>query len=66
MTVSGTLGDPVNGAAHLAFELPMALPPDGDYAAEVDGVPVTLRLAGGAASILGPIASGRVTVALLA
>ncbi len=42
----------------------MALPPDGDYAAEVDGIPLTLRLPDGDASIVGPIASRRVTVAL--
>lgn len=64
VTVSGTVGDPVDGASRLIFELPMALPPDGDYPAEVDGEPVMLRVAGGEASLIGPIARGRVTVEL--
>jgi riboflavin kinase/FMN adenylyltransferase len=64
VTVSGTLGDPADGGSRLAFELPMALPPDGDYAADVEGVPVTLRLAGGEACILGAISNQRVTVSL--
>ena len=66
VTVSGNVGDPSDGAARVAFELPMALPPDGDYPADVDGVALTLRLAGGEASLIGPIANRRVTVALSA
>ncbi len=64
VTVSGTAGDAEDGGCRLAFELPMALPPDGDYAAEVDGIPLTLRLHDGDASLVGPVASRRVTVAL--
>jgi hypothetical protein len=44
----------------------MALPPDGHYACDVDGVSATLRLADGTAYLLGPIANRRVTVALSA
>ncbi|HEY4190192.1 MAG TPA: FAD synthetase family protein [Candidatus Limnocylindrales bacterium] len=64
VTISGTVGDPSDGGSRIAFELPMALPPDGDYAADVDGVPVTLRLADGDASLVGPVVTGRVTVVL--
>ena len=64
VTVSGVVGEPADGACRLVFELPMALPPDGDYAADVEGVPVTLRLAGGDAYLLGAIANRRVTVSL--
>ena len=64
VTVSGAAGDPVDGGSRLAFELPMALPPDGDYAAQVDGLPLTLRLAGGDAYLLGRVGNRRVTVAL--
>jgi riboflavin kinase/FMN adenylyltransferase len=66
VTVSGVAGDPAHGASRLVFDLPMALPPDGDYAAEIDGAPVTLRLTDGEASLVGPIANRRVTVALTA
>jgi riboflavin kinase/FMN adenylyltransferase len=66
VTVSGVTSDPASGASRLVFELPMALPPDGDYAAEVDGVPLTLRLADGDAYLIGSIANRRVTVALSA
>jgi FAD synthase len=66
VTVSGFAGDPSGGACPIDFELPMALPPAGDYAAEVDGVPLTLRLADGEASLLGPVANRRVTIALRA
>ena len=62
--MSGTVGDPVDGVSRLLFELPMALPPDGDYAADVDGAPMTLRLAGGDAYLIGPVANRRVTVIL--
>ena len=64
VTMSGTVGDSADGGSRLIFELPMALPPDGDYAADVDGAPVTLRLAGGDAYLIGPVANRRVTVIL--
>ena len=46
------------------FPLPLALPPDGDYAVTVDGSPETLRLSGGDAYLLGESSNGRVTVVL--
>jgi riboflavin kinase/FMN adenylyltransferase len=64
VTVSGVVGDLSDGCSRLTFELPMALPPDGDYDADVDGVALTLRLADGAAYLLGEVANRRVTVAL--
>jgi riboflavin kinase/FMN adenylyltransferase len=64
VTISGAVGDPGDIGAHLEFELPMALPPDGDYPALVDGLPLMLRIADGDAYLVGPVSIGRVTVAL--
>ena len=64
VTISGAVGDPGNGGARLEFELPVALPPDGDYPARVDGAPLTLRLVDGDAYLVGRVANRRVTVAL--
>ena len=66
VTLSGIVGDRGDGGSRLRFELPMAVPPDGEYAADVDGMPLTLRLTGGDAYVVGPIANRRVTVALRA
>ena len=41
-----------------------ALPPDGDYAAQVEGRPRQLRIVRGNAYLLGEISNGRVTVVL--
>lgn len=49
------------------FDLPIALPPDGDYPGQANGEPVTLRVDGGVAHLLGPgPAARRVTVELRA
>jgi len=49
------------------FDLPIALPPNGDYPGQVDGGPVTLRVDGGAAYLLGRgPGARRVTVELKA
>lgn len=45
-------------AGQLRFEMPVALPPDGDYAARSEGEPVTLRIEGGEAYLRGAEAAG--------
>ena len=39
VTLTGSTGGAVDGRTRLDFRLPVALPPDGDYAAQVDGRP---------------------------
>ena len=64
VTITGSTGAAVDGRSRLEFQLPIALPPDGDYAVTVDGDPQTLRLVGGDASLLAEPSSRRVTVVL--
>ncbi len=64
VTITGSIGGAVDGRTRLDFRLPVALPPDGDYAATVDGAPLTLRLVSGDAYLLGEASNGRVTVVL--
>jgi len=64
VTISGSIGGAVDGRARLEFSLPVALPPDGDYAVHVDGAPLALRIARGDAYLLGEVSSRRVTVVL--
>ena len=54
----------MDGRARLDFRLPVALPPDGDYAVSVDGAPGSLRIVRGDAYLLGDLSNRRVTVAL--
>jgi riboflavin kinase/FMN adenylyltransferase len=64
VTITGSTGDAADGRTPLDFALPIALPPDGDYRAVVDDLPVTLQVAGGDACLLGNVGNGRVTVVL--
>jgi riboflavin kinase/FMN adenylyltransferase len=64
VTLTGSIGGAVDGRTRLDFPLPVALPPDGDYAAEVDGKPLSLRIVRGDAYLLGEISNRRVTVVL--
>jgi riboflavin kinase/FMN adenylyltransferase len=74
VTAARLLGRPVSltgsteaagdGRTRLEFALPLALPPDGDYEATMDGRPVQLRILGGDADLLSEIPSRRVTVVL--
>jgi riboflavin kinase/FMN adenylyltransferase len=64
VTLTGSTGGAVDGRSRLDFGLPVALPPDGDYEASVDGRPLQLRIVGGDAYLLGEISSGRVSVVL--
>lgn len=62
VTVTGALGGTIDDRSRLDFRLPVALPPDGDYPVHVDGAPLTLCLAGGAAYLLDGRSNRRVTV----
>ena len=64
VSVTGSIGGAVDGRARLDFRLPVALPPDGDYAAHIDGAPVALRIVRGDAYLLGDVSNRRVTVVL--
>lgn len=64
VTISGSIGGAVDGRARLDFSLPVALPPDGDYAVHVDGTPLALRIVRGDAYLLGEFSNRRVTVVL--
>jgi riboflavin kinase/FMN adenylyltransferase len=64
VTVSGSVGGSVDGRSRLDFALPVALPPDGDYAARVDGAPCTMRILRGDAYLLRELPNRRVTVEL--
>ena len=64
VTIAGSIDGTIDGRARLEFALPVALPPDGDYAAHVDGEPSTLRIEEGEASLLGENSNRRVTVSL--
>ena len=64
VTLTGSVGGVVAGSTPLDFRLPVALPPDGDYAAQVDGRPLRLRIVDGDAYLLGEISNARVTVVL--
>lgn len=64
VTISGSIGGAVDGRARLDFSMPVALPPDGDYAVHVDGAPLGLRIVRGDAYLLGEVSNRRVTVVL--
>jgi riboflavin kinase/FMN adenylyltransferase len=64
VTLTGSTDTATGGGTRLEFALPLALPPDGDYEAAVDGRPFQLRVAGGEASLLGEIPNRRVTVVI--
>lgn len=64
VTLTGSVGGLVDGRARLDFGLPVALPPDGEYAVQVDGAADSLRIVGGEAYLLGDLSNQRVTVAL--
>jgi riboflavin kinase / FMN adenylyltransferase len=64
LTLSGEVVADGPDGHRLAFELPIALPPDGDYGVRLDGTAITLRIAGGDAYLRGEVANRRVKVVL--
>jgi riboflavin kinase / FMN adenylyltransferase len=67
VTLTGAIKWDRDRGRRLEFDLPIALPPDGEYAGRVDGTAVTLRVEGSEAYLLGRgPGSRRVTVELSA
>jgi riboflavin kinase/FMN adenylyltransferase len=62
LTLSGTVVRDGLGGRRLSFQLPVALPPDGDYPCVVEGAAAVLRVRAGVAYMLGEIPDGRVSV----
>ena len=58
VTLTGTLND-----GHVAFELPMAVPPDGRYDVTVGGSPSIAKVTGGSITLPADAARGRISVA---
>ena len=64
VTLTGSIDGAGDGRARLAFALPMALPPDGDYDARIGGRAVTLRIDRNAAYLVDAPPNGRGTVVI--
>ena len=64
VTLTGMAEAAGDGRSRLEFPLPLALPPDGDYDARIDGRAVTLLIDRGAAYLAGDLPDRRVTVVL--
>ncbi len=65
VTLAGMVADEGPDGVGLAFELPMALPPAGEYTCQVDGRPGRLRIDRGVAFLRADVTLGtRVTVEL--
>jgi riboflavin kinase/FMN adenylyltransferase len=65
VTLAGSLEPDGPDRRRLVFDLPMAMPPDGDYPCRVNGEEATLRIGGATARLLGGgTAAARVTIEL--
>ncbi len=64
VTLTGAVEPGGPNGRRLAFDLPIALPPDGDYRVDLDGTPITLRIVRGDAYLRGEISNRRVKVVL--
>jgi riboflavin kinase/FMN adenylyltransferase len=64
VTITGSVGATGDGRTRLEFPIPVALPPDGSYGAQVGGIPVSLGIDGGRAYLSGGPSTGRVTLSL--
>jgi riboflavin kinase/FMN adenylyltransferase len=62
VTITADVGPATDGFAPLEPELPLALPPDGDYAVLVEGAPRALRIADGRGALVGEAPVGRLSV----
>jgi riboflavin kinase/FMN adenylyltransferase len=68
VTITGTVEAGVgaaDGVAALEPAMPLALPPDGDYAALIGADPIAVRISDGHAFLLGEAPVGRVTARLV-
>jgi len=64
VSITGSIGGVGDGWSRLEFALPIALPPDGDYPATVEGVSTRVRIDDGEAWLPAEMPSGRLTVVL--
>jgi len=64
VTLTAPVADARDGRARLDFALPIALPPEGDYQARIDGREVTLTIADGEAFVPRDVGRGRVSATL--
>ncbi|MFL5674724.1 MAG: hypothetical protein ACJ779_06940 [Chloroflexota bacterium] len=62
VTITAATAEAIDGRTPLEFALPIALPPDGDYAVTVDGGAGTLHIEAGRASVLGRLSDSRLRV----
>jgi riboflavin kinase / FMN adenylyltransferase len=62
VSLTGPIADVVDGLRRLAFELPVALPPDAEYPVHIADLATTLRIRGDDAYLVGGTSGGRVTV----
>ena len=53
VTITGAVAGALDGRSRLDFALPVALPPDGEYAVRVDGEATTLTVSDGAVHLAG-------------
>ena len=68
VTITGTVEAGVgaaDGVAALEPVMPLALPPDGDYAALIGADPIAIRISDGQAFLLGEAPIGRITARLV-
>jgi riboflavin kinase/FMN adenylyltransferase len=68
VTITGTVETGVgaaDGVAAIEPAMPLALPPDGDYAALIGADPIAVRISGGRAYLVGQAPVGRVTAELV-
>jgi len=68
VTITGTVEAGVgaaDGVAALEPVMPLALPPDGDYAALIGADPIAIRISDGHAFLLGEAPTGRITARLV-
>lgn len=64
VSIRGSIGGMGDGWSRLEFALPIALPPDGDYPAAVEGVSTKVRIDDGEAWLPAEMRRGRLTVVL--
>ncbi len=64
-SIPGSLGGGADGLTEIELALPLALPPDGNYAAVVGGSARAVRIEGGTAAIVGSAEPGRISATLV-
>jgi riboflavin kinase/FMN adenylyltransferase len=62
VTITGSIGGVIDGRSRLDVNVPVALPPDGEYPAAVDGKGLTVRIVRGDVYLLSELSNRRVTI----